>query len=72
MFCETVVVAGMNCQHCVGSIMREISGLPDVRSVEVSLSSGLVTIVSDTPVEPAELQAAVELAGYQLLVPAFA
>lgn len=70
MFLETVVVAGLNCEHCVRSVTEEIAEIGEVSVVEVDLASGLVTLVSAEPVERAELREAVELAGYRLLVPA--
>jgi copper chaperone len=70
MFLETVVVAGLNCEHCVKSVTEEIHELDGVTVMEVDLTSGLVTLVCEQPVDPAELREAVEIAGYRLLVPA--
>ncbi|MGQ0483156.1 MAG: heavy-metal-associated domain-containing protein [Pseudonocardia sp.] len=69
MFLETVVVAGLNCDHCIRSVTEEITEL-GAGVLEVDLNSGLVTLVSEEPLDPAELREAVEVAGYRLLVPA--
>jgi copper chaperone CopZ len=70
MFLETVVVAGLNCDHCVKSVTEEIDELDGVAVMEVDLISGMVTLVCEQPIDPVELCEAVELAGYRLLVPA--
>jgi copper chaperone CopZ len=70
VFLETVVVTGLHCEYCVKSVTEEISELDGASVLEVDLSSGLVTFVSQRPVDPAELREAVELAGYRLVVPA--
>ena len=63
-------ITGMTCGHCVASVTEEISELPQVTAVDVDLVSGGVstaTVTSDQPVNPAELQAAVEEAGYEVV-----
>lgn len=70
MYLETVVVTGMNCEHCVDSLTEEISQLDGVSVMEIDLASGLVTFVSEEPVDPYELAEVVEICGYRLLVPA--
>ncbi|WP_028644612.1 heavy-metal-associated domain-containing protein [Nocardioides sp. URHA0020] len=59
-------VAGMTCAHCVAAVREEIGGLDGVRSVEVVLDTGAVTVESDAPLERSAVAAAVEEAGYQL------
>ena len=61
-----VTVAGMTCQHCVGAVTEELGALNGVRSVDVTLSSGLVTIGSDRELSSAEVAVAVEEAGYAI------
>jgi copper chaperone CopZ len=70
MYVETVVVTGMNCEHCVDSITEELMQLDGVSVMEVDLASGLVTFVSEEPVDPYELAEVVEVCGFRLLVPA--
>ncbi len=65
----TVVVNGMTCSHCVAAVNSELSKLDEVTHVEVDLTTGLVTIHSDQPVDLAAISAAVEQIGYEVGVP---
>jgi copper ion binding protein len=59
-------VAGMTCGHCVSSVTEEISELTGVQQVDVELETGQVTVISDQPLSPDAIRAAVTEAGYQL------
>jgi copper chaperone len=61
----TVTVSGMTCGHCASSVHDEVGQIPGVTAVDVDLTSRTVTIDSDSPVESAAVQTAVEEAGYQ-------
>jgi copper chaperone len=62
----TYRVEGMTCGHCVSSVSNEISKLDGVTDVEVVLTTGEVTVTSDTPVDENAMRAAVDEAGYEL------
>jgi copper chaperone CopZ len=62
----TVTVVGMSCEHCVRAVTEELEALNGVRSVEVALSSGAVTVTSDRELSGTEIAGAVGEAGYQL------
>jgi copper chaperone len=62
----TVTVTGMSCEHCARSVTEELGALSGVRAVDVTLSSGSVTISSDRELNGTELAGAVEAAGYTL------
>jgi copper chaperone CopZ len=62
-----ITVTGMTCEHCVRSVTEELEALDGVRSVEVTLSSGLVILTSDRELTCAEIAAAVDEAGYALV-----
>ncbi|GAA2209022.1 heavy-metal-associated domain-containing protein [Nonomuraea monospora] len=66
MSTATYTVQGMTCGHCVSSVKEEVSEVAGVTSVEVDLASGLLTVGSDGPVDPAKIVAAVEEAGYEV------
>lgn len=66
MSTSTYTVTGMTCEHCVASVTEEISEIGGVRSVEVDLASGAVTVTSDTPVDDTAVRAAVHEAGYEV------
>jgi copper chaperone len=63
----TVTVAGMTCEHCVRSVTEELSRLSGVLTVDVTLSSGLVTLTSNRKLTDAEVVGAVDEAGYALV-----
>ena len=60
-------VSGMTCGHCVASVTEEVGALDGVTGVDVDLASGRVTVTSSRPLPVAEVQAAVDEAGYQLV-----
>jgi len=64
---NTYTVQGMTCGHCVSSVTEEVSEVTGVRQVDVDLASGRLTVVSDVDVAEADIRAAVEEAGYQLV-----
>ncbi len=59
-------VVGMTCGHCVSAVREELAAVDGVQTVDVELESGTVTVVSERPLEPRSVAAAVEEAGYQL------
>lgn len=66
----TYGVTGMTCQHCVNSVTEELKGIDGVQKVDVFLVSGgasQVQVTSDDELDRAEVQAAVEEAGYELV-----
>ncbi len=63
----TVTVSGMTCGHCVAAVTEELTRLAGVRTVDVDLPSGLVTIASDAPLADASVAAAVDEAGYEVV-----
>jgi copper chaperone CopZ len=65
-FRTTVTVTGMTCEHCARSVTEELSAVNGVHTVEVTVSSGKVTISSDRELSGAEIASAVDTAGYTL------
>lgn len=63
----TINVSGMTCGHCVSAVTMELSLLPSVTEVEVDLESGKVTITSDAELDKAQLETAIDEAGYELV-----
>jgi copper chaperone CopZ len=62
----TVTVTGMSCEHCARSVTEELTAVNGVHSVDVTVSTGNVIILSDRPLERAEVAAAIDAAGYHL------
>jgi copper chaperone len=63
---STYTVAGMTCSHCVASVTEEVSQIPGVERLEVSLATGELALTSAEPIDESAVRAAVEEAGYQL------
>lgn len=64
------LVEGMTCSHCVSSVTEELSEVDGVTAVSVDLTSGLpsiVSVTSDSPLDDATVDAAIEEAGYTLV-----
>jgi copper chaperone len=59
-------VEGMDCQGCVKSVTRMLSGVPGVQKVDVSLEQGKASVTYDPAKSgPAEFKRAVERAGFK-------
>lgn len=59
-------VEGMDCQGCVKSVTRMLSGVPGVEKVDVSLETASARVTYDpAQAGPAEFKRAVERAGYK-------
>ncbi|MEC5185676.1 copper chaperone [Cryobacterium sp. MP_3.1] len=70
-FSSTFQVAGMTCSHCVASVTTEIGRVAGTDSISVNLAPGglsLVTVSSSSPVDPAAIAAAIDEAGYELIL----
>ncbi len=66
-FTRTVTVTGMTCEHCVAAVRTEIGALDGVEQVDVDLGSGAVTVTSSIELADADLTAAVDEAGYEVM-----
>lgn len=69
MTIRTYAVKGMTCGHCVGSVTRELSTLPGVTDVRVSLvrdGASAVTVTSEGPLSEDAVRTVVDEAGYVL------
>jgi copper chaperone CopZ len=63
----TFTVTGMTCAHCRRAVTEEIAAVDGVASVAVDLATGTVTVTADRPVDRADINAAVDEAGYALV-----
>ena len=64
---QTFQVTGMTCGHCVSAVQEEVGAIADVTDVAVDLATGSVTVDSGRELTPAEVAAAIDEAGYQLV-----
>lgn len=67
MTTSTYKVSGMTCGHCVQAVTGELKKLDGVQDVNVDLDSGGVTVTSATQLDEAQVRAAVDEAGYELV-----
>jgi copper chaperone len=58
-------VPGMSCEHCRSAISKEVGAVPGVESVDVDLTSKLVT-VHGAGVSDAAVREAIDEAGYDV------
>ena len=56
----------MTCGHCATSVTEEVEKIAGVTDVTVDFATGELTVTSDRPLSDADVQKAVEEAGYQL------
>ena len=64
------LVDRMTCSHCVMSVTEELTAISGVENVSVELRTGessVVSVVSATPLDEAQVSAAVAEAGYTLV-----
>ena len=61
-------VRGMTCGHCVAAVSGELSKLDGVTDVTVDLDAGIVTVTSAKAMDIDAVRAAVDEAGYELVV----
>jgi copper chaperone len=66
MTTSTYTVTGMTCGHCVAAVTQELTRLDGVIGVDIDLASGRVTVESKAALDEAEVEAAVDEAGYSL------
>ena len=66
MTTQTWTVTGMTCEHCVASVTEEVAELSGVRSVDVVLQDGTLTVAADPPLADDDVRRAVEEAGCAL------
>lgn len=62
----TFHVTGMTCEHCINAVKTEVHKIDGVQHVTVDLTSGAVTITSDTPINPTKFAEAIDEAGYEV------
>ena len=61
-----VTVSGMTCDHCINAVTEELMKLSEVTDVKIQLDSGTVDIESDSELNPALIESAIQEAGYEV------
>jgi copper chaperone CopZ len=67
MTTATYTIQGMTCGHCVNAVSTELGRLPGVTDVNVDLGAGTATVISEQPLDPQAVRAAVDEAGYDVV-----
>jgi copper chaperone len=67
MVTATYTVRGMTCGHCAAAVTEEVTKIAGVRDVQVDLPAGRVTVSSEESLDQAQVSAAVDEAGYELV-----
>lgn len=70
MATTTINVSGLTCNHCVNAVKDEVGAIDGVQSVNIELVEGgisPVTIESATPLAEADLNDAIDEAGYTIV-----
>ncbi len=62
----TYSVTGMTCGHCAAAVTEEVSAVPGVQEVEVSVENGTL-LVRGEQVSDEQVRAAVDEAGYAVV-----
>lgn len=57
----------MTCGHCVNHVTEEVSKIPGVVSVDITLETGAVAISSTGDIDARAVEIAVVEAGYELV-----
>ncbi|MBN9105791.1 MAG: heavy-metal-associated domain-containing protein [Propionibacteriaceae bacterium] len=63
MSTATYTVTGMTCDHCVAHVTEEVSAIPGVTGVAVSLADGKLEVTSADPIDFDRIVEAVAEAG---------
>ncbi|MGP4017856.1 heavy-metal-associated domain-containing protein [Saccharopolyspora sp. 5N708] len=60
------IVKGMTCSGCMTKVTTAVTGVAGVTDVDVDISNGELTVVGESPVDPAAVHKAVNAAGYEI------
>jgi copper chaperone len=63
MTTSTYTVTGMTCGHCVAHVKEEVSAIPGVTDVAVTLADGKLEVTSEAPIDFDRVVEAVAEAG---------
>jgi copper chaperone len=64
---KKIKIKGMSCQHCVMAVTRALSAVEGIKNVKVDLNSGTATYEEEKAVDPMVVEAAVRMAGYEVV-----
>ena len=69
MATRALKIDGMSCGHCIGAVTMALQDLPGVEVKDVKVGQAVIE-ADDSVVTTADIAAAMEEAGYRLVLPA--
>ncbi|CAM3368098.1 heavy metal-associated domain-containing protein [Kibdelosporangium persicum] len=60
-------VKGMTCTGCMTKVTNAVTGLDGVNDVDVDISNGELTVLSETPVDADRIRQAIKEVGYEVV-----
>lgn len=69
LFSWTFTVEGMSCEHCQNRVEQALKSLPGMQTADVDLKTGLTVCTANRDIPAAEIENAIEEAGYILKWP---
>lgn len=66
MSTDVYTVKGMTCSGCMNKVTAAVTSVAGVDDVDVDISNGAVTVISEVPIDKQLVRAAINNAGYQL------
>ena len=64
---KKIIVEGMSCGHCVNHVKTALEELNGVNSVSVDLASKTAVVEAGSEIDNADIKAAIEDAGYEVV-----
>ena len=64
---KKIIVEGMSCGHCVNHVKTALEELSGVSNVSVDLNSKAAVVEASSEVDNADIKAAIEDAGYEVV-----
>ena len=64
---KKIIVEGMSCGHCVNHVKNALEELSGVSNVSVDLNSKAAVVEASSEVDNADIKAAIEDAGYEVV-----
>lgn len=64
---KEVKIGGMHCSHCAAKVEAAIGEIEGVKSVKADPAKGIAVITSTAEIDEAQIKAAIEKAGFEVL-----
>ncbi len=63
---STIIIKGMRCGHCVGSVTKALEAIEGITNVQVDLAKGEATYNEGKPVEISKIKEAISAIGFEV------